>query len=63
MKKILINLDRGEEWEKERERNIDWLPLARPPAGDLACSPGMCNRELNLQPFRSQAGAQSTELH
>ena len=31
--------------------------------GDLAHNPGMCpDRELNLPPFDSQAGAQSTEL-
>ena len=40
---IYLFLDRGEGWEKERERNINvWLPLARPPTGDLAGNPGMC---------------------
>ena len=35
-----------------------------PPTGDLACNPGMCpDRELNWQPFGSQASAQSTEPH
>ena len=30
----------------------------------MACNPGMCpDRELNQQPFGSQAGAQSTEPH
>ena len=42
-------------------------PCPPPPAtstGDLACNPGMCSdRELNRQPFRSQAGTQSTEPH
>ena len=31
------------EREGERERNINvWLPLARPPTGDLVCNPGTC---------------------
>ena len=31
---IYLLLDRGEEWEKERERNISvWLPLMRPLLG------------------------------
>ena len=35
-----------------------------PPTGDMAHNPGMCpDWELNLQPFGSQAGAQSTEPH
>ena len=43
--------------EIERERNIHvWLPLTRPPTGDLACNPGMCpDQESNQRPFRSQA--------
>ena len=49
------------------ERNIDlfdWLPLAPPPTGDLACNPGMCpDWESNQQPFGSQANTQSTEPH
>ena len=47
------------------ERNINvWLPLTPPQTGDLACNPGMYpNWESNLQPFGSQAGAQSTEPH
>ena len=50
---------------KERERNINvWLPLVYPTTGDLARNPGMCpNWESIQQPFGSQAGAQSTELH
>ena len=48
LKKILFILERGEGREKERDRNIHaWLPL-KPPAGDLACSPGMCPR-LGIQ--------------
>ena len=56
-------LERGEGREKERERHINvWLPLPCPPLGDLACNPGLCpDRELNQQPFGSQAGAQSTD--
>ena len=35
-----------------------------PSTGDLAGNPGMCpDRESNGQPFSSQAGAQSSELH
>ena len=35
-----------------------------PPAGDLARNPGMFpDWELNRQPFGSQSGTQSTELH
>ena len=35
-----------------------------PPTGDRACDPGMCpDWELNQQPFRLQAGTQSTEPH
>ena len=33
---IYLFLEREEGREKERERNIGWLPLARAPAGDLA---------------------------
>ena len=47
---IYLFLERGEGREKERERNIDWLPLAcMPLTGDLAPDPGMCpDQELNL---------------
>ena len=35
-----------------------------PPAGDLACNPGMCpDWESNQQSFGLQAGTQSTELY
>ena len=35
-----------------------------PPAGDLACNPGVCpDWELNRPPLGSQVGAQSTEPH
>ena len=29
----------GREWERERERSIDWLPLAHTPSGDLQPRP------------------------
>ena len=41
-------LERGEGKEKEKERNINVQYIHRlvashtPPAGDLACNPGMC---------------------
>ena len=42
-----------------RERNIDWLPLARVPTRDPARNPGMCSDwELNLQQFGLQDHAQ-----
>ena len=44
------------------EINIDWLPLAHPPADDLAHNPGMCpDQESNQQPFGLQDDAQTTE--
>ena len=46
------------------ERYIDQLPLTHPPAGDLACNPGMCpDWESNRLPFSLQGGTQSTEPH
>ena len=40
---IYLFLERGEGWEKERERNINaWTSLVCPPTGDLARNPGMC---------------------
>ena len=63
-------LEGGKRREKKRERNINvWevhrLVVSRmPPTGDLAHTPGMCpDWELNWQPFGSQAGTQSTDLH
>ena len=39
---------------RKRGRDIDWLPLARPPTKDLACNPVMCpDWESNWQPFGS----------
>ena len=63
-KDFILFLDRGEEREKERERNINvWLPLMHH-TGDLACNPGTCpDWESNQRLFGSQARAQSTEPH
>ena len=51
-------LERGEGGRKRGrqtskcERNIDWLPNAGTPTGDLACNPGMCpDWESNWWPF------------
>ena len=41
--KDFIYLFRDGGKEKERERNIDQLPLACAPSGDQACNPGMCS--------------------
>ena len=54
--------ERGKRREKERERNIDWLPPTRPPTRGLACNPGMCPEwELNWRPFSSQDCTEPTE--
>ena len=63
---IYLFLERGERREKERERSIGvWekhqyvAASHRPPAGDLACIPGMCpDRHSNQQHFGPQASAQ-----
>ena len=39
---IHLFLKRGEGREKERKRNIDWLPLIRAPIRDQTCNLGMC---------------------
>ena len=50
--------------EKERERNIDWLPLIGAPPGDKTQNPGICpDRESNWQPFALRDNAQPTEPH
>ena len=58
-------LDREEEREKERERNINvWLSLTHPLLGTWPTTQACALIwELNLQPFGSQASAQSTEPH
>ena len=65
LKIFYLFLEKGEEREKEKERNINvWLPVICPSIGDLALNPGMCpNWELNWQHFGLQAGTQSTEPH
>ena len=40
------------ERERERERNIDWLPSVYAPTGDQICDVGVCpDWGLNLQPL------------
>ena len=40
---LYLFLERSEEGEKKRERNINvWFPLMLPPTEDLAHNPGMC---------------------
>ena len=60
--KILFIFGEGEgEREGEKHRVV---PSCVPPAGDLACNPGVCpDWESNQPPFGPQAGAQSTEPH
>ena len=67
---IYLLLERGEEKEKEGERNINVQEIhhlvssCMPPTGDLAHSPGMCpDWKSNRQPFGLQTGTQSTEPH
>ena len=56
-------LEKGRQGERERNINV-WLPLTRPPTGDLASNPGMCpDWESNQPPFGLQVGTQSTEPH
>ena len=38
----LRDRERGEEWVRERERNMDWLPPIRTPTGDGTHDVGMC---------------------
>ena len=59
---------RGEGREKERDISVREIHGSvashTPPAGDLACNPGMCpDGESNLRPFSSQASTQFTEPH
>ena len=44
--------ERGREGERERERDIDGLPLIHAPTRDQTCKLGMCpDRELNPRHF------------
>ena len=59
---MYLFLEGGEKREKERERNMDvqeihLLVASRtPPAGDMACNPGMCPVwELSWRSLDSQA--------
>ena len=61
---IYLFLERGREREREGETHQCVAASHTPSTGDLARNPGMCpDWELNLPPFGSQAGAQSTEPH
>ena len=61
---LFIFRERGREGEREGEEQHCVVASHAPPTGDLAHNPGMCpDWESNRQPFGSQAGAQSTELH
>ena len=66
---LFIFRERGRR-EKEREWSIDVWEIQQsaasraPPAGNLACNPGICpDWEPNQQPFGSQASTQSTESY
>ena len=57
-------LDRREGREEEGGKHLCVIASRAPPAGVLACNPGLCSDwELNLWPFGWQARAQSTESH
>ena len=50
-------LERGEETEKERQKHQCVVASRAPPAGDVACNPGMCpDWGSNWRPFGLQAG-------
>ena len=61
---FFIFTEKGREREREGEKHQCVVASCTPHAGDLAHNPGMCpDWELNLRPFGSQSGAQSTEPH
>ena len=63
-KDCIYFLERRREGEREGEKHQCVVASWRPPTGDLAHNPGTCpDWESSLQPFGSQAGAQSTEPH
>ena len=64
LRKILLFFfifrERGGEGEREGEERQCVVASRAPPAGDLACSPGVCpDWELNRRPLGPQAGAQA----
>ena len=63
-KRCYLFLERGE-GEREEEKHQSSVGASRtPPAGDLACNPGMCpDWELNQQPFGLQNNVQSTKSY
>ena len=60
---IYLFLERQKGKEKERERNMDWLPLSSPGQGTLPTTQACAVTRLNWRPFGSQTGAESTEPH
>ena len=61
---LFISRKRESGGEREGEKHQCVVAYCMPPTGDLACDPGTCpDWESNRQPFGSQAGTQSTELH
>ena len=65
---LFIFRERGREGEregaKERERNINWLPLAHAMTGDRTHNPGTYpDQESNRQLFTLWDKAQPTEPH
>ena len=61
---LFIFRERGRKGRRVGEKHQCMVASCTPPAGDLACNPGMCpDWELNLRPFGSQARTQFTELH
>ena len=49
--------------EKERERNVDWLPCARPKSGMWPTTQAWAHQELSQWPFGLWDDAQPTEPH
>ena len=61
---IYLFLERGEGREKEKERNINQLPLKCVLTGDQTQNPGMCpDQELNWWPFSLRDSTQPIEPH